>query len=82
VARDDGLLHCHRVLDSLDERLVEIDRRIAALLALRETLVYIRDEAKALPQNQRCDEQCVCYLITTDHSNGQITIQREKKERT
>ena len=79
AARDEGLLHCHQVLDSLDQHLVDIDRRIADLLALRETLVYIRDEAKALPQNHRCDDQCVCYLITTDHSNGQITIQREEK---
>ena len=79
AARDEGLLHCHRVLDSLDQRLVDIDRRIADLLALRETLVYLRDEAKTLPQDHRCDEQCVCYLITTDQRNGQVTIQREEK---
>ena len=79
VARDDGSLLCQQVLDSLDQHLAEIDRRIADLLALRETLVYIRDKGKALPQNHRCDEQCVCYLITTDHRNGQITIQREEK---
>jgi DNA-binding transcriptional MerR regulator len=66
AARDEGSLLCQQVLDSLDQHLTEIDRRIAALLALRETLVYIRDKGKTLPQNHRCDEQCLCYLITTD----------------
>src|SRR5262245_38691031 len=31
TARDEGLLHCHQVLDSLDQRLGDIDRRIADL---------------------------------------------------
>lgn len=79
AARDDGSLLCQQVLDSFDQHLADIDRRIADLLALRETLVYIRNEGKALPQNHRCNEQCVCYQITTDQSNGQITIQREEK---
>jgi DNA-binding transcriptional MerR regulator len=79
AARDDGLLPCQRVLDSLDQHLAEIDRRIADLLALRETLDYIRQEGRALPQNSRHDEQCVCYLLTTDRRNGQVIIQREEK---
>jgi DNA-binding transcriptional MerR regulator len=79
AARDDGLLlNQQRVLDLLDQHLAEVDRRIADLLALRETLDCIRDKAKASPQNHRCNEQCVCYLITTDRRNGQITIQREE----
>jgi DNA-binding transcriptional MerR regulator len=78
AARDHGLLLNQQVLDLLDQHLTEVDQRIADLLALRETLDCIRDKAKASPQNHRCDEQCVCYLITTDRRNGQITIQREE----
>ena len=37
-ARDSNQLLCHRVLNPLEERVLEIDRRIADLLALRETL--------------------------------------------
>ena len=77
-ARDNGLLLNQQVLDLLDQHLTKVDRRIADLLVLRETLVSIRDHAKTLPQNHRCNEQCVCYLITTDRRNGQITIQREE----
>lgn len=79
AARDDGMLPCQRVLDSLEQHLAEIDRRIADLLTLRETLDYIRQEKQALPQNKSDDEQCVCYLLTTDHKSGQVSIQREKK---
>ncbi len=78
AARDDGLLLSQRVLDLLDQHLAEIDRRITDQLALRETLDCIRDKAKALPQNHRCDQQCACYLITTDRRNGQIIIQRKE----
>ena len=77
AARNDGLLPCQRVLDSLDQHLAEIDRRIADLLALRETLDHVRREGEALPANMR-DEQCVCYLLTNDRQNGQIIIQREE----
>ena len=37
AARDDGLLHCHHVLDSLDQHLADIDRRIADLLTVRSS---------------------------------------------
>ena len=66
------------MLDSLDQHLAEIDRRIADLLALRDTLDHIRREGEALPATVR-DEKCVCYLLTDDRQNGQITIQREEK---
>lgn len=62
-ARDDGTLPCHKVLDSFDQKIMEIDRRIANLLALRETIARIRKDGEALPLNKKCDEQCVCYLI-------------------
>ena len=61
-ARDAGTLPCRRVLDSFDQRVHDIDRRIADLLALRETLTRIQKDAADLPADKQCDEQCVCYL--------------------
>jgi len=78
-ARDEGALVCKRVLDTFEGRIADIDRRIADLLALRETLSQIRTLGKDLPANKNCDEQCVCYSITTDPENGRVTIQREEK---
>jgi DNA-binding transcriptional MerR regulator len=78
-ARDNNALPCRRVVDSMDERIADIDRRIADLLALRDTLVNIRDIGSTLPVDKKCDEQCMCYIITTDLERGQIIIQREEK---
>ena len=64
TARDQGTLPCKRVLDSFDERILDIDRRIADLLALRDTLLHIRREGDKLPSDKQCDDQCVCYLAT------------------
>jgi DNA-binding transcriptional MerR regulator len=69
-ARDDGTLPCKRVLDSFDQKIIEIDRRIADLLVLRETISRIRKDGEALPPNKKCDEQCVCYLI--EHEKEKI----------
>ncbi len=65
TARDVGTLPCKRVLDSFDQRISEINRRIADLLALRDTLKRVRSEGAALPPDKQCDDQCVCYLVTT-----------------
>ena len=61
-ARDAGTLPCKRVLDSFDQRILDIDRRIADLLALRDTLTRIQRDGANLPADKQCDEQCVCYL--------------------
>jgi len=66
TARDAGTLPCKRVLDSFDQRINEIDQRIADLLALRDTLTRVRKDGAALPPDKQCDEQCVCYLVTTN----------------
>lgn len=66
AARDEGTLPCKRVLDSFDQRISEIDQRIADLLALRNTLKRIRSDGAALPPDKQCDEQCVCYLVTSN----------------
>lgn len=62
-ARDAGTLPCQKVLDSFDQKIIDIDHRIADLLALRETLSRIRADGETLPPDKECDEQCVCYLI-------------------
>lgn len=69
-ARDAGTLPCKRVLDSFDQRILAIDRHIADLLALRETISRIRNDGAALPADKKCDEQCVCYLI--EHEKEKI----------
>jgi DNA-binding transcriptional MerR regulator len=65
-ARDAGTLPCKRVLDSFDQRISDIDRRIADLLKMRETLSRIQREGADLPPDKQCDEQCVCYLATSN----------------
>jgi DNA-binding transcriptional MerR regulator len=77
IARNNGALPCQRVVDSLDSRLADIDRRLADLLALRETLGQIQREAKNLPPGKVCNEACVGYLLTVNRDNGQITIEQE-----
>ena len=63
AARDAGTLPCRRVLDLFDQRILEIDRHIADLLALRDTLTRIQSDGAALPPDKQCDEQCVCELV-------------------
>ena len=77
-ARDTDVAPCQRVLDALDQRLVEIDRRIADLLALRETLDQLRREGAALPLEDVRGERCVCYLLKTYRESGRVSIQREE----
>lgn len=61
-ARDVGALPCRRVLDSFEDRIRDIDRRIADLLALRDTLARVQSDAAHLPADKQCNEQCVCDL--------------------
>jgi len=77
-ARDNNTLPCHRVLDSMDQRIMEIDRRIADLLALRETLTGIREIGERLPADKNCNEECICDLITIQKEDSQIALQREE----
>ena len=78
-ARDEGTLPCKRVLDSIDGRIADIDRRIADLLALRDNLSRVRADGEGLPPDKKCDDDCLCYIITTDPQSGQVTIQREER---
>jgi len=77
-ARDNDMAPCQRVLDALDQRLAEIDQRIADLLALRETLDRLKREGAALPHDDVRGEQCVCYLLKTYRDSGRVILQREE----
>ncbi|MEM7030784.1 MAG: MerR family transcriptional regulator [Chloroflexota bacterium] len=76
-AQDDEQLPCHRILASLKERIVEIDRRLADLLALRDTLTAIQAEAKNLPADAECNADCVCNLLAVSQKDGQVVIKGE-----
>ncbi len=78
-ARDEGTLPCKRVLDSIDRRIADIDRRIADLLALRDNLSHVQADGAGIPADKKCDDECLCYIVTTDPQNGLVTIQREEK---
>jgi DNA-binding transcriptional MerR regulator len=77
AARDEGTLPCRRVLKSLDRRLADIDRRIAGLRALRQTLDRIRREGAALPEDDVCNDRCVCNLMTVQMDGGAATRRRK-----
>jgi MerR family copper efflux transcriptional regulator len=60
---ENGSLPCQQVLASVDTRLSDIERRIADLQAVRDTLRRIRSAAASRPQPRECDDQCVCHLL-------------------
>jgi len=79
TAREAGTLPCKRVLDSFDERILEIDRRIADLLALRDTLTHIRLAGGELPADKKCDQECLSSFVSTglpNQSHVQQTLHR------
>jgi DNA-binding transcriptional MerR regulator len=76
AARDQGIAPCERVLSALDQSLVGLDRRLAAMLALRETLLKLRQEGATLPLDDVQGEQCVCYLIKAYGETGRVIIHR------
>lgn len=77
-ARDDHQLPCQRVLDSLETRVAELDRRIADMVALRATLTGIQAQAKNLPRAQTAQEECVCYLLPVNHIEESKRKDKEK----
>ena len=79
AARDNGIAPCQRVLDTLAQRLTEIDRRMADLLALRESLQRLQSEGATLPLDDVRGEHCVCYLLKTYRESGRVMIQREEQ---
>jgi DNA-binding transcriptional MerR regulator len=76
AARDDNIPPCEQVLDTLDRRLDEVDRRIADMLWLRDAIRQIRAEGEVLPKDDVQGEGCVCYLIKSYHQTGEVTIEQ------
>jgi len=76
AARDEGNAPCQRVLDAIGQQLAKIDRRIADLLALRESLKQLQTEGAILPRDDVRGEHCICYLIKTYRESGQVKIER------
>lgn len=80
TARADHQLPCQRVLDSVDARIVELDRRIADMIALRGALVEIQEHAKQLPKAEPPQEECVCDLLAPDGKIERFENQEEETE--
>ena len=76
AARDNDIAPCQRVLDAVDRRLTEIDRRIAGLLTLRDSLRQLQSEGAILPRDDVQGERCICYLLKTYRDTGQVIIQK------
>lgn len=69
-ARDEGTLPCQHVMDSMDQRIADIDRRIADLLTLREALNRFRSIGASLPPSKKCDESCTDYMVVRVQEHG------------
>ncbi len=76
AARDKGFAPCQRVLDTIGQRLADVDRRIADLLTLRDSLRQLQSEGAILPLDDVQGEHCVCYLLKAYRDTGQVSIQR------
>jgi DNA-binding transcriptional MerR regulator len=76
AARDKGIAPCQRVLDTIAQRLKEIDHRIADLLTLRNSLEQLYTEGAILPLDDISGEHCICYLLKTYRDTRQVTIQK------
>jgi DNA-binding transcriptional MerR regulator len=76
AARDEGTLPCQRVVDSIDGRIADVDRRIADLLALRDALSHFCRVGASLPPGKKCDESCTDYMAAhvQEHGLKQITF--------
>ncbi len=60
--RDAGSAPCHHVRQLLDRRLSELDRQIADLQALRDTVAELRDAAVTVDP-AHCDPATVCRYV-------------------
>ncbi len=63
ATRDAGVAPCEHVLQTLQAHLTDIDRRIADMLVLRDTLKELHQTGATLPRDDIAFEHCVCALI-------------------
>lgn len=60
--RDHGQPPCEHVRDLLDTRLADLDAQISKLVALRDTIAQLRDQA-ATPDPATCTAEQVCRYL-------------------
>ena len=65
-ARENKQLLREHTLTLVEQHILEVERRIADLLALHKTLNEIRGEAQCLPPDSECNEECICYRLTVE----------------
>ncbi len=65
ATRDAGVAPCEHVLVAMEAQLEDIDRRIADMITLRDTLRQLYHTGATLPRDDVTLEQCVCALIKT-----------------
>lgn len=61
--RERGEAPCHYVADLIQEKIVEVDEKIADLHRLRSDLEQLTEQAKSLPSEQIVEKDCICRLI-------------------
>ncbi|OBJ91637.1 heavy metal-responsive transcriptional regulator [Mycobacterium gordonae] len=60
--RDRGQAPCEHVRDLLDTRLADLDQQISKLIALRDTITQLRNQA-ATPEPATCTVEQVCRYL-------------------
>ncbi len=60
--RDDGQAPCGHVKGMLDSRLADLEKQIAQLVALRETITRLRDQATTVEPDTCAPDQVCRYL--------------------
>lgn len=75
AARDKGIAPCQRVLETITQRLTQVDRRITDLLGLRDALDQLQRAGANLPQAGVDGEQCICDLLKTYRDARHVAIQ-------
>lgn len=61
--REQGEAPCLYVTELVEERMDEIDAKIAALNQLRRDLKGLHEQAKSLPRENILNKDCICHLI-------------------
>lgn len=72
--RDHGASPCPYVLQVVDRKIDELDRRLSGLQALRDELLNVRKIASTLPPEEIAARARFCHII----ENRALTVQRPK----
>lgn len=61
--RERGEAPCRYVADLIQEKITEVDEKIAALHRLRSELEQLAEQAEAMPPELIAEKDCICHLI-------------------